>query len=145
MFVCILLLVFFAYIFIRYNLRGLLIYCSTSILQSVETGLSEDQIDRSIVHIKGMRKKNREYHRDVQLIIDNLDILKLEDWLAKHDTCIEELWKQIRRKPRHSNIGSSNTPMKSDYMHDKDLEMNVKATTVNEQKVLHKLFCSTSL
>ena len=29
-------------------------------------------------------------------------------------------------------------------MHDKNLGMNVKATTVDEQKVLHKLFYSTS-
>ena len=99
-------------------------------------------------HIQGVGQfVTRTFYFDTPRNYDIMekDILKLEDWLAKHDTCIEELWKQIRRKPRHSNIGSSNTPMKSDYMHDKDLEMNVKATTVNEQKVLHKLFCSTSL
>lgn len=70
------------------------------------------------------------------------DKSKLEDWLAKYDAAIEELWKKIRRKSRHSDIGSSNTLMKSDYRHDGDLEMNAKANAVDEQEVLHKLFCS---
>ena len=72
------------------------------------------------------------------------DRSKLENWLAKHTADIEELWKEIRKKHRHSDISNSNTPMKSDYRHDGDLEMNAKATAVNEQEVLHKLFCSTS-
>ena len=71
------------------------------------------------------------------------DRLKLEDWLVKHNAKIEELRKEIRRKPRHSDINSPNTPMKGDYMHDGDLETNVEATVVYEQKILHKLFCST--
>ncbi|KAK9211823.1 hypothetical protein WN943_001201 [Citrus x changshan-huyou] len=56
------------------------------------------------------------------------DRLKLEDWLVKHNAKIEELRKEIRRKPRHSDINSPNTPMKGDYMHDGDLETNVEAT-----------------
>ena len=71
------------------------------------------------------------------------DRLKLDDWLEKHNANIEELQKEIRRKPRHSDIDNSNTLMKGDYMHDGDLEINVKATVVDEQKILHKLFCST--
>ena len=72
------------------------------------------------------------------------DRSKFENQLAKHNAYIEELWKEIRRKPRHSDIGSSNTPMKSDYKHDGDLKMNAKATAVDEHEVLHKLFCFTS-
>lgn len=71
------------------------------------------------------------------------DRLKLEDWLAKHDADIKEWWKKIRRKPRHSDIGSSNTAMKGDYMHDGDLEISVEATAVDEQEVLYKLFRPT--
>ena len=57
MFVCILLLVLFANIFIKNSLRGLLIYYPTLIFQSAETCLSEDQIDRRVAWIRGRRKK----------------------------------------------------------------------------------------
>ncbi|KAK9208794.1 hypothetical protein WN944_001154 [Citrus x changshan-huyou] len=82
-------------------------------------------------HIQGTRKFVTPFlYFDTSRSCDPMenDRLKLEDWLVKHNAKIEELRKEIRRKHRHSDINSSNTPKKGDYMHDGDLKTNVEAT-----------------
>lgn len=54
--------------------------------------------------------------------IDRLENVQVvfEEWLAKHDADIEKLWQEIRKKPKYSDIGSSNLPMDDACMHDTD-------------------------
>lgn len=48
-----------------------------------------------------------------------------EEWFPKYDANIEKIWQEIRKRPRHSNIGSSNEPMDDACMHDADnMEIN---------------------
>lgn len=59
-----------------------------------------------------------------------------EEWLAKHDAIIEKLWQEIRKTHRHTDVGSSNIPMKDACMHDADnMEIN-QAVEVAEPQVL---------